>query len=194
MFLKDILSLFGRWKKERGVEMGPRQRALHLYCKYFNIDQNIKEDNFATDLDYILKEMDISLYSADMEEIFPNTPNPNYDVSACIRKENGKYTIYVNKYEPLVRQRFSIAHEIAHFYLEHLDDKKPMDICFRDDSSSKGKDRREIEANAFASTLLMPKKMVLVLYNAGFDVRTMADLFCVSQIAVEYRLKNLRLM
>lgn len=194
MLLEDSMSLF-RKKKEikRGDTMGPRSKALELYRKYFNIDENISNENFETDLDTLLKCLNIKLYSANMQELFPNTPNPKNDVSACIRKEDGQFIIYVNEDEILERQRFSIAHEIAHYYLGHLNDENSMDICFRNQNSSTGRDKKEIEANRFASTLLMPKKMVKQMHDVGLYPEEMAKLFNVSKSAMQNRLKGLNL-
>lgn len=194
MLLGDFMSLFRRKKEaKRGDTMGPRAKALELYRKHFNIDENISNENFETDLDILLKCLNIKLYSVNMEELFPNTPNPQQDVSACIRKEEGQFIIYVNEDELLERQRFSIAHEIAHYYLGHLNDDKSMDICFRNQKSSTGRDKNEIEANRFASTLLMPKKMVQQMYDVGLYPEEMAKLFNVSKSAMHYRLKGLNL-
>lgn len=62
------------------------------------------------------------------------------------------------------RQRFSIAHEIGHVVLHPLnalivDHSVRMD--WRDDVSSLGTNKQEIEANAFGATLLMPHEMVI---------------------------------
>ena len=45
--------------------------------------------------------------------------------SVCggILKENESIEIYVNKYDPINRKRFTIAHELGHYFLGHLENK-----------------------------------------------------------------------
>ncbi len=62
-----------------------------------------------------------------------------------------------------VRQRFTIAHELGHFFLHRASSTVFVDaapIFFRDESSSNGSQREEIEANAFAAELLMPEDAI----------------------------------
>lgn len=66
--------------------------------------------------------------------------------------------IVINSKEPSYRRRFSIAHEIGHWFL-HAQQHNGK-IVFRTRKSS---DRIEAEANAFAGALLMPSKL---LYDA----------------------------
>lgn len=174
--------------------MEARRKAHELYSDCFDVNECIMQNKVSTDLDVILKRLGIKLFSVDMRELFPDTPNPEYDVSACITKEHDAFVIYVNQQESLVRRRFSVAHEIAHYYLGHLNDEDSFDICFRDYKSSKGSDFREIDANRFASTLLMPKEIVITLFNLGLEVDDMAKRFKVSREAMSYRLKGLKLI
>lgn len=62
--------------------------------------------------------------------------------------ENGLCFIMYNNRAPLVRQRFTLAHEIGHVALDHVHLGVDTSQCF--------KDSREKEANAFASELLIP--------------------------------------
>jgi Zn-dependent peptidase ImmA (M78 family) len=65
-----------------------------------------------------------------------------------------------------VRQRFTIAHEIAH-YLHHSK-RSPQSQLFidrtvtfrRDEVSSTGDDREEVEANQLGAALLMPRELL----------------------------------
>lgn len=57
------------------------------------------------------------------------------------------------------RQRFTIAHELGHFFLHRNNERVFVDgkpIFYRDQVSSEGSQIQEIEANAFAAELLMP--------------------------------------
>lgn len=107
--------------------------------------------------------------------------------------------IGVNSLQASSRQRFTLAHELGHIRLHvdllregvHLD----HGTLRRDWLSSQGTDPREIEANAFASELLMPEPLML----AALDGRTvdledddaidvLARRFRVSSSAMRYRL------
>jgi Zn-dependent peptidase ImmA (M78 family) len=71
----------------------------------------------------------------------------------------GGAVIGVNTLHHPNRQRFTIAHEIGHFYLHDLDEVH-VDRFFvklRDRRSSTGEDPQEVAANRFAAELLMPE-------------------------------------
>jgi len=62
-----------------------------------------------------------------------------------------------NDPHPLVRQRFSIAHEIGHFILHQKQGQlfidKTYKVFLRDQLSSSGENIQEIQANQFAAAL-----------------------------------------
>ena len=84
-----------------------------------------------------------------------------------IRDKHRKRTIIgVNANHHRNRQRFTIAHEFAHYILHdsqpfHID---KINVGFirrnRDSKSSEGTDVEEKEANLFAAELLMPKQFI----------------------------------
>jgi hypothetical protein len=51
----------------------------------------------------------------------------------------------------------------------------------------------ERAANDFAAELLMPARMIFEQYDGSQSAADLADLFCVSQLAMGYRLANLGL-
>ena len=76
-------------------------------------------------------------------------------------------------------------------------DKSYSSVFYRDDRSSEGKYRQELEANAFAAALLMPTDTVRdAIEERGFDLADddgldeLARLFEVSRQAMAYRLAN----
>jgi Zn-dependent peptidase ImmA (M78 family) len=114
------------------------------------------------------------------------------DYSGSFNWIDGKPVIRVNANEPLVRRRFTLAHEIGHFQLRHED-------SFRDhpESFSTGNyDPREIAANQFAAELLMPEIAVryLVFKLNLKAIGSLAAKLQVSEVAMQYRLKNLGLI
>ena len=101
------------------------------------------------------------------------------------------------------RQRFSIAHEIAHYVLHQGDTyiDKGYRINFRDLEAGSGTKREEVEANAFAAGLLMPSEWVRDAFepqpfdlNDDDGIRMLAKQFAVSTQAMMYRLITLRLI
>jgi hypothetical protein len=69
------------------------------------------------------------------------------------------FIIKVNKYESDERQRFTIAHEIAHFLLhrDYIKNGVIDNVMYRSSLSS----RKETEANKLAADILMPNPLVL---------------------------------
>lgn len=112
--------------------------------------------------------------------------------------------IGVNENHHPHRQRFTIAHELGHFFLHPTTSKIFVDaapIFFRDETSSEGSQRQEIEANAFAAELLMPEDAMRQCLEQqpvdAFDENTihkLASEFGVSKQAVIIRLTRLGLI
>ena len=128
------------------------------------------------------------------------------DLSGILVKEPSRIVIGVNSAHPKTRQRFTIAHEIAHLALKHEGElfvdqamKSRSLVMKRDGKSALAIDRQEIEANQFAAELLMPESLVLAAVKKRQDkgstdfVATLAFDFQVSTKAMEYRLTNLGL-
>jgi Zn-dependent peptidase ImmA (M78 family) len=120
------------------------------------------------------------------------------------RRESGKAVIGVNSMHSITRQRFTIAHELAHLLLHtdeqlHVDERSP--IGFRSALSSKAVDDKEIEANQFAAELLMPYDLLLDEINELSEetptedaIRLLADTFVVSEQAMTFRLSGLGIL
>lgn len=125
--------------------------------------------------------------------------NLDADTSGIMLQKKNKTRIAINSSHHINRQRFTLAHEIGHFHL-HLLNKEDEAIFvdkrfFRNVESSKGSTRIEIEANAFAACLLMPKKfMRKSIVNpviSDIDVFKLALQYEVSEQAMTLRLVKL---
>jgi Zn-dependent peptidase ImmA (M78 family) len=123
------------------------------------------------------------------------------ELSGLIAPEGEYVVIGVNALHPAARQRFTLAHELGHYFL-HQHDRLFVDRNFqamrRDERSSKGVDVREIEANEFAAELLMPSRMLeRDVDGAALDlvddetIRALAERYRVSLQAMVFRLTNL---
>lgn len=125
------------------------------------------------------------------------------EVSGLLSIRDGRPTIGYNNLHPSVRRRFTIAHEMGHYILHRNEsdlfvDKNYSKVFFRDDKSSEGEYIRELEANAFAASLLMPRAMLQKeIAKRSFDLAEeesldkLANAFQVSRQAMAYRLANL---
>lgn len=106
-------------------------------------------------------------------------------------KELDKWVIKVNAKHHIKRQRFTIAHEFAHFCL-HKDDRGVFvdeEIYFR----KKYRSSIEFNTDSFASELLMPKDLFVkaVKVDGIKRIKDLAESFNVSKLAIEYRAEEL---
>lgn len=107
------------------------------------------------------------------------------DISGFLRQRNGDWIIGVNSLHHRNRQRFTIAHELGHYFL-HRDVGGFEDrALFRRELQF---DRRESEANSFASKLLMPETEFRTFVLARRPSMSItAQHFGVSEAAARYR-------
>ena len=126
------------------------------------------------------------------------------DVSGLLYRKDKDVVIGVNASHVPTRQRFTIAHELGHFLLDHdaeLYVDKGHKIIFRDSNSKTGLNESERQANQFAAVILMPEDMIRDELNKSpidFDdpkaLEKLAGRFGVSTQALTYRLINLNLV
>ncbi len=121
-------------------------------------------------------------------------------VSGKISKEDGQYIIRVNRFEKRERQRFTIAHEIAHFLLhrkiiDQSNDGITDSILYRSGESLS----IEFEANRLAADIIMPLGVIQEKKKEFFGehpvneemIEHLAEIFEVSKPAMEVRLSQL---
>ncbi|MGY0790916.1 ImmA/IrrE family metallo-endopeptidase [Azospirillum argentinense] len=103
------------------------------------------------------------------------------------------FAIVVNAKHGPRRQRFTMAHEIAHYAL-HRDLIKD-EIVDNEMYRAKGiSDEYEAQANSMAANILMPAELVRARYRQGDrSYSALARTFNVSEEAVKIRLKQLRI-
>ncbi len=102
--------------------------------------------------------------------------------------------IVFNLGHPVGRQRFTIAHELCHHLLKHIE-QFHVDLAVREEAGS-GHDYdrgSEKEANRFAAELLMPEDWVKTHAREITDIESLAKAFAVSDLAMGYRLMGLGL-
>ena len=128
-------------------------------------------------------------------------------ISGILARERGRNIIGVNTSHSDERQRFTIAHELGHFFLHtqgtdevHID--RGFDVKFRDNVSAQGSDIEEKEANLFAAELLMPYEFLKrdLAGKEKIDIvddqllQELAQNYEVSQQAMLIRLTQLRVL
>ena len=104
------------------------------------------------------------------------------------RKSDRTFECYVDRSEPSVRQRFTAAHELGHFVLhrDSIGQSLEDNYLLRAEGMTNW---QETQANQFAADLLMPRELISQAIDAGtVDVRGLAKLFQVSEIAMSIRL------
>jgi len=149
-----------------------------------------KVNSVPVDLEKIAKNFDIRIVYSELEN----------DISGFLYSKNEKPIISVNKNHPTSRKRFTIAHELGHFILNHHGDLfiDKGRVLYRNTSSQDGIIKEEREANRFAAELLMPEEMLLKeLIENEIDIENanqlteLAEKFGVSTQALTIRLTNL---
>lgn len=101
--------------------------------------------------------------------------------------EEQKWIIRVNKRNSRQRQRFTVAHEIAHYllHIEEIGREITDDTFYRSELS----DEREREANRLAAEILMPWSLIRKAIHDGIkSPDRLAESFGVSSAAMHVRL------
>lgn len=164
--------------------------------------------------DAIIRENGISSPSIPVETIAKKKGlnviayNLGAEISGVLVVSAGMGTIGFNPGDHKGRQRFTIAHELGHFILhtnssdELFIDKEYLVKYRKDKPYTNGELRQELEANAFAAALLMPKVFIAEeLEKSEYAdlaevklIEKLAKVFNVSVPAMTYRLTNLNIL
>lgn len=166
-----------------------RSRAEQLANEYLVTEPAVKVKEIAEQLG--------------LRVLYEELPN---EISGMLITRGTVGCIVVQQADSKKRQRFTIAHEIGHHCLKHqfepgahLHIDRGFTINFR--SRQPDVDHREVEANQFAASLLMPARLVRnaitnmrVKALHDFHVEGLADLFEVSVTAMSIRLSSLGML
>lgn len=112
------------------------------------------------------------------------------DISGKIeRTSENNYVITVNGNHHENRQRFTIAHELGHYFLGHGNKQDTFETMYRNGDLN----HEEMEANTFAAELLMPSGIIryYVFEENIADINILARKFWVSNQAMLIRLQHL---
>lgn len=146
------------------------------------------------DLDAVCTELGIELLEGTFEDNLSG---------ALILKEN-KQSIIVNRNHHINRRRYTIGHELGHFfankynsfvakdYLERHDGViKDYSLFNRKEDHAEDDYQAERQANIIAAHILMPEDNVKRCIENGLELIDMAEEFGVSEQAMSYRLKSM---
>lgn len=140
-------------------------------------------------IDRIAKNLGITIRYAPLED----------ELSGMAFVKDAQRFVAINALHHPNRQRFTAAHEIAHHVLhahifEHGVHVDKVILLKRDMLASTGTDDIEIQANTFASELLMPEHLISSILDQSLDLNDemkmteIARKFRVSLAALQYRI------
>lgn len=183
-------------KRQKQIEEIASTLLRKMGCYPAHVDELI--DEVGIPVDKIATQLGIALVPYDFGE----------DVSGVLLRDGLNAQIGYAVQNSIKRQRFTIAHELGHYVLDHrrqgvfVDTVEKYMTLFRDSNSSTGENVQEREANAFAAALLMPRDLVSQAIKAVSSadisreenynlIGPLALRFNVSELAMSYRLTNL---
>ncbi len=107
-----------------------------------------------------------------------------------VRGGKSGFVVYINSDDAQKRQRFTLAHEIAHYILHRdlIESGIVDDTMYRSELSS----YHETQANQLAADILMPRRLVRAALKTTADPRQLAEMFDVSEQAMKIRLSSMR--
>jgi Zn-dependent peptidase ImmA (M78 family) len=138
-----------------------------------------------TDLMGLARDLGLRINYADLDSVA--------GMIEMVRSERGpEFMITINKTDNGNRQRFTLAHEIAHF-IKHRKQLEGGDIIDNAMYRSLLPEPMEWEANRYAAQLLMPLSAMKKLWNEGLrDPAVIATRLGVSEQAAKIRIDQLR--
>ncbi|MBK0015680.1 ImmA/IrrE family metallo-endopeptidase [Kosakonia sp. S42] len=173
-----------------------------LKRKIKNINDNLPVDmlnlnNPQSVLDYAVNILKVKLIPFDIDDFIIKIGIDlkrvimDDGLSGMLQKNNeGRWMITVNSLHHPKRQRFTLAHELGHYFLH-----RNRAISFVDEAlyRSTHMDSMEYEANNFAGALLMPRKQLVDFMNTkGSDAELISEYFDVSVLAAKIRVETLQ--
>ncbi len=99
--------------------------------------------------------------------------------------------IFYNSKHTAAMRAFTVAHELGHYFLKHLETEEAEIICLdrdfqRMDDSDDAKKEREVEANYFASCLLMPLNLIQPVFANFMQSQQLFDALYVDKQQCNY--------
>ena len=137
-------------------------------------------------------KISVDVYQVAENMGFHIVENQNEDNNAILNLNNNNESHINNLNEQKLQNRFTIAHQLGHYFLNHKKTKQDDFIFVDDDDVFNGKknyDYREVEANMFAARLLIPtdalREIMINVKNA--TIEDVAQLFQVKESYIAYK-------
>jgi putative zinc finger/helix-turn-helix YgiT family protein len=141
--------------------------------------------------------VDVDAIARDLGIRVLRDPNLGKNISGKIQRDpmlggRSGYVMYVNRWQAPVRQRFTVAHEIAHFGLhrDRIGNEMTEDALYRGPFSTP----QEREANRFAGEMLIPEEAVREAFKKETRISVLAKRFETSEDTMRIRLEQLGLI
>lgn len=126
------------------------------------------------------------------------TYRPGFPTSGMATRTDLGWVVVIRSDEALVRQRFSLAHELKHLLDDpfmHQKDGALSEGLYPSQPGYPAGERNERICDAFAAALLMPKTLLRRDWTNGLQaIPDLARRYGVSRPAMEYRLRSLGLL
>lgn len=185
-FSIEDLTLDKKGQKKKSAFVTSSRLSIHTIDEIRREAKNRGIRTQPLDIERVIKEIfNINVIKDEMDR----------NISGYIEENANKtsWNIYINQYDNLRRQNFTMAHELAHFVLEHssslINGRKDESILLRSDND----DEVEKEANDFAAELLMPENEFRECIEKGINTfEQLALYFDVSISAIKYRAYKLK--
>lgn len=141
----------------------------------------------------ICRELGIALYTFKQSEDLIH----GYGLWALTQNNDGflvragdRYSIFYNGEQDKARSRFTVAHELGHYYLKHRAERyENISFSGRNREPREADARLETEANMFAARLLAPACVLWAL--DAYEPRDIAQLCGISLSAAQFRARRL---
>jgi Zn-dependent peptidase ImmA (M78 family) len=150
---------------------------------------DISSSNFI-DMTEFADELELEVYETDFDD---------KELESTLVEEDDEKCIYVDRQIDEPSKRFSIAKQIAHVILNHTEKLSEKEYLVSYKRQLQGVSNPEdygerLQAMVLASALIMPKKLVLDMWDKSHSVEVVADYFAVPIKAAMFRLDILGLI
>lgn len=153
-----------------------------------NLERFARNILVESDMMYQLPVNLIEIANLNGIDVYYKEMPPN--VSGAIKYDSvdKKFKIMIKSNMPKNRQRFTLAHELSHFFLHSeilKNEEIHVDVLYRENNV------REDTVDYLAGALLIDENMVKELYKLNQSITVLSSIFGVSTYAMETRLKIL---
>lgn len=148
-------------------------------------------DSYPIDISKILYNMGIRVHAVDFSDFF----DENGKILGAMIADKNNLALLYREGETKNRSRFTLAHELGHCCLMHINEAQIPYVEYRHDGEIT--DKKEIEANIFAGEILIPEKELYNVLISKFPneipvSQELARVFAVSNNVMRERLKWLK--